>query len=493
MLRPVKKSQEYKGAISQAFNCALEESLLGLPLWLQREGHDMDALKAARFIARQPQELFVRHVHRLLWTAYGSLTSRDVPLTDAWIQQVVSEVGGWSEDEADRAAVTSGLLDELAEKGTCKLTVELGENPLNLVREIVGELSTLYRRRQVIHAVEDLYQKATTWNASTEQAISEAFDAVGKALNQRPASEETAKTLNQLVRADLHDLERQQLGEAPERLVTGFPSIDEVLGGLLPGNLVVYAGRTSMGKTSLVLQTSLNIAKAGHLVVYFTLEMTNSELCRRILSQECRINVLTMRHGDLQEWQLNSVRSRFGDGCQIPIIFDDGNYTPAQIETRLRDFNRMVAPARVAICVVDHLGLMGRRDKTRYDRHDLRLRSYTGELKDLAKRLNLTVLLLSQLNRQSANEQRAPRLSDLRDSGSIEEDADVVLGIYRPFLDTKIEADKPHAELWALKNRSGPCGKVNLTWHPALAMFTDSANAGRCHEDDAAEGNLDHI
>src|SRR5271157_3325788 len=153
MLKAVKNNEQFQGAISAATNYRLEAELVGIPLWLQREGYEKEAQEVALYIARQPRDLFVRHVHRTLWDACENLSNRSLPLDGAWIQQSTQAVGHWSDDESAKGMITPGLLDELTEKGSCKLTMKLGDSPMILVQEIARELFTLYRRRQVVHAV----------------------------------------------------------------------------------------------------------------------------------------------------------------------------------------------------------------------------------------------------------------------------------------------------------------------------------------------------
>jgi replicative DNA helicase len=231
-----------------------------------------------------------------------------------------------------------------------------------------------------------------------------------------------------------------------------------------------------MGKTSLALDIAVHVARSNHLTGYFSFEMTKAELVRRILSKRSRVNVLRMRHGNLEDWQFDQVKGCCSNDRDLPLIIDDGNFTPSQIEAKLRDWNRQVRPGRVEVLIVDHLQIAGATDKKRYERRDLQLAAYTGQLKDLAKRYSLVILLLSQLNRGIENrppDQRAPRLADLRESGAIEQDSDCVIGLWRKFPDTQQPEDKAHAEICLLKNRSGPIGRLDLTWIPELAMFTD--------------------
>jgi replicative DNA helicase len=472
-LKPVHNNEQYRGAISGATNYRLEAELLGIPLWLQREGYEAAAQEVAAFIARQSRDLFVQHVHRMMWDAYQELTNRSVPLSESWIQQITQATEQWSDDESQHGMITPGLLDELTEGGSCKLTMQLSDSPMLLVREIVRELWSLYRRRQVIDAVEDLHREVTDWHPGNEMEIAEKIEELQREFSQRQSREDTASTLNNLIQADIAEIES---GQEPERILTGFPSLDNLTGGFQPGNLVVPAARPAMGKTSLALDMSLNIANADYLTAYFSFEMTRKELAKRIVSKLCKIDVLRMRHGNLKDFQIDLYKNQFGKGCEIPLIIDDGNYTPTGIEARIREFNRMAHPAKVRFVVIDHLQLMGANDQTRYERRDRQLATYTGQLKDMAKRLDLIVLLLSQLNRQSANrpsDERLPRLSDLKESGSIEQDADLCVGLYRRYPDTQAAEDLNHADLVIMKNRSGPTGKISLTWVPNLAKFTD--------------------
>ncbi|MFH1117274.1 MAG: DnaB-like helicase C-terminal domain-containing protein [Pseudomonadota bacterium] len=490
MLKSVQTSEQFDGAITQATNYRLEAELLGIPLWLLANGHEAQAVQVMRSIGQQPRELFVRHVHRALWAAYAELSKRGLAPTEAWLQQILMQSGDWSTDESDRAAVTVGLLDELAEAGTCKLTMASSDSPMTMVQEIVGELWSLYRRRAVIHSVEDLHHQVTSWTGRTDSDISGAIDEVRQAFALKPDSQESAQTLSQLVRRDIQVIERQMSGEEPEqRIISGFSSLDNLTGGFVRGNLVILAARPAMGKTSLALDLSLFAAGGDVLTAFFSFEMSRQELTRRIVSKACRIPVLRMRHGNLTDWQLDGYRSHFGEGSDLPLIIDDANYTPDGIEARIRHFNTLVHPGRVKLAVCDHLQIMGTRDKTRYERRDRQLATYTGQLKEMAKRLDLVIVCLSQLNRQSENrppDQRLPRLSDLRESGAIEADADVVLGLYRKHVDSQNEADRNHADLVILKNRSGPTGRIPLTWNGALATFTDPAGRD-------AEVNLEHI
>lgn len=475
-LKAVRKTSEYKGAIAESTNYGLEEELLGFPLWLESHGHEQEALEVLQYIANQPRELFVRHIHRSLWDAYSELSNRAIVPSEAWIQQVLMPKGEWTDDESIPGLLTPGFLDDLREKGRLELTMKVGDSPMHAVRETTSELWNLYRRRKVVHAVEDLHEAVIAPAGRTRGEIGELIDQVQQVFSEQPEREETAMSFGKLVETEIAVLERQLDGEEHIRIQSGFPSLDRITGGFLPGNLVVLAARPAMGKTSLALDIAMHAARSNHLTAYFSFEMMKAELVRRILSKESRVNVLRMRHGNLEDWQFDQVRACCADDGHLPLILDDGNFTPRQIEAKLRDWNRHARPGKVEILILDHLQIAGATDQKRYERRDLQLAAYTAQLKDLAKRYNLVILLLSQLNRGIENrpqDQKAPRLADLRESGAIEADADCVIGLWRKHPDTQQPEDKAHAEICLLKNRSGPIGRLSLSWVPELAMFTD--------------------
>jgi replicative DNA helicase len=476
-MRPVNNTSNCRGDISEACNASLEASLLGAPPWLLSEDHEEQAVAVMRYITRQRQEIFVKHIHRCLWECYESLAMRDLPPTEAWIEQEARKLNCWSPDENSKGLITAGWLDELREQGSCRHHLKLGEPALTMAREVVSELSELFRRRQTIHGVQELYSKVTeNWHGPAEAEIAELIETVQFAFNSRPKQSETAVLVSTLVQQDIQELERQITGEiVPPTIKTGFTSLDRILGGLLPGNLAICAARPGAGKTSLALDVALAAAHEDHFTLFCSFEMTRRELTRRIVSKKAKIDVLRLRHGDIEWWQLDLIKQIFGPSSSLELVLDEANYTPRTLEARIREFNRLINPGTVELVVIDHIQLMGTRDTTRYERRDRQLAEYSGQLKDMAKRLGLTVLCLSQLNRQSENrplEQRAPRLSDLRESGSLEQDGDVILGLHRRFLDTQDPTDAHHAELRVLKNRSGPTGLVRLQWVPHLAKFT---------------------
>ncbi|MEW6352214.1 MAG: DnaB helicase C-terminal domain-containing protein [Thermodesulfobacteriota bacterium] len=483
MLKPVPNQPEYRGAIADHQHSGLESQLLGYPLWLESAGHALEARKAVQAITKQPAELFILHRHRSLWAVYERLLGQGLSPTETWISLHAAQLGFWSDDPGSRDRITAAWLDEITEQGACGLTMEIDGTARGLVATTIAELHQLLVRRQTIHAVESLHEAVVKpWSPDADQQIAGLIEAAMDALRQRPTRETTPGLLGPMLGEDIRLLERQAAGEIVERrILTGFPKLDQATGGFKPGDLVVIAARTSMGKTSLALNVAHHAAQTGVPVCFFSFEMTATELLRRLVSVLTKIPVLKLRHGDLSAFQLQMVQEAQPQLGDLPLFIEQSNVTPLEIERRVRELNRLIHPGKIGLVVVDHLQLMGSRDTRRYERRDLQLGAYSGQLKTLAKELGLTVLALSQLNRQVESrplDQRAPRLSDLRESGAIEQDSDIVLGLHRRFVDTQDIADQSHAELVILKNRSGPCGRINLKWLGNLATFKPADDQG---------------
>jgi replicative DNA helicase len=259
---------------------------------------------------------------------------------------------------------------------------------------------------------------------------------------------------------------------------TGFRGLDEKTSGLQPGDLIVIAGRPSMGKTALALNIARNASlETGEPAAIFSLEMSKEQLSLRMLSAEARIDSSRMRGGFLSERDLARINRAAGALYDIPIYIDDSPAISA-LEIRAKT-RRMKMDKGVGLVVVDYLQLM--RGRASAERRDLEISEISRSLKALAKELNLPVVALSQLNRKVEDRtNKRPVLSDLRESGAIEQDADVILFIYRDEVYHK-EEDNPNkgiAELILAKQRNGPIGAVKLAFLETYTRFEDLAPRG---------------
>lgn len=248
---------------------------------------------------------------------------------------------------------------------------------------------------------------------------------------------------------------------------TGYTEFDTMTGGLGEGQLFIIAARPAMGKTALAMNIAANVARQGKRVLVFTLEMSSGSLLRRMVCAEARIDSQRFRAGKTTQDERRKMHTALGNMYEWPLFIEErGGIT----------VERMTAVAKKrepALIVVDYLQLMSVDAENRTQE----VSKLSRELKLMAKELNCPVLVLSQLSRKV--EERAdkrPQLSDLRESGSIEQDADVVAFVYREEYYVRDRSDLHGlAELIIAKQREGPTGTVKLTWMAAYTKFENSA------------------
>lgn len=259
-------------------------------------------------------------------------------------------------------------------------------------------------------------------------------------------------------------------------VASGFPDLDKYTSGWQRSNLIIVAARPGVGKTSFTLALGRNAAMDyGTPVALFSLEMNSGELANRLLSMEAEIEGGKLRNGKLDEddWaKLNHAIQKLGDA---PIYIDD---TPSLNVFELRaKCRRMHQQFKIGMVVIDYLQLMTVGGGDKKSSREQEISTISRALKSLAKEINIPVIALSQLNRAAetqTRENRKPQLSNLRESGAIEQDADLVLFIYRPDyyeLENNYELPKGTTELIIAKHRNGPTGSVKLRFLDSYAKF----------------------
>jgi replicative DNA helicase len=252
---------------------------------------------------------------------------------------------------------------------------------------------------------------------------------------------------------------------------TGFTKLDELTSGLQPSDLIIVAGRPSMGKTALALDIAAHAAVEGGIPsAIFSLEMAKEQLALRMLCSEAKVDAHRLRGGFLSESDWPKLTRAAGSLSEAPIFIDD---TPglSALEMRAKS-RRLKAEHNLGLVVVDYLQLMrGRADS---DNREQEISDISRSLKALAKELNVPVMALSQLNRRVEERgDRRPQLSDLRESGAIEQDADVIIFLYRDEVYNKSEdnPNKGKAEIIIGKQRNGPTDKFELTFLDKFTCF----------------------
>ncbi len=430
-------------------NLEAEESLLGSML-LSR-----DAIASAMEICR-PED-FYKQSHGLIFTAITSLFSQGEPAD--WV--TVTE-------ELRRR----GMLDRI---GDPSVFVSLQANTPSIgnaeyYAKIVEEHALLRRLVSVAGEISELgYSVPGDVSAVLDRAESLVFDVA-----QRRVVDSIAP-LKELLGESLDHLQRLfDRGDTITGLATGYADLDEQLAGLQPSNLVVVGARPAMGKTSFALGI---VAHAGIRlttpVLLFSLEMSHLELTQRLLCSEARVDATRMRTGRLQEADWPKIGNAISRMSEAPIFIDDNpNLTVMDIRARAR---RLKSREGLGLVVVDYLQLMTGRHGA--ENRQVEVSEISRGLKILARELEVPVVALSQLSRGlEMRQDKRPILADLRESGSIEQDADVVLFIYRDEIYHPESSEQGTAEIIVAKHRNGPTGTTKLAF---LDHHTRFANMSR--------------
>ncbi|HXW78339.1 MAG TPA: replicative DNA helicase [Acidimicrobiales bacterium] len=426
-----------------------EESLLGAML-LSR-----DAIASA--VERCRTEDFYRPAHGHIFEAICSLYAQGEPADPVTVA-----------DELNRA----DLLD--AAGGAGNLIAVQANTPAiaNAARyaRIVEEHALLRRLISVAGEIAEMgYSLPEDVTAAMDRAEAMVFDVVEHRVT------DSLKPLRELLAVSLDHLEAlYNRGDTITGLPTGYADLDERLSGLQPSSLVIVGARPSMGKTSFALGLAAHAAVERSLpVLLFSLEMSHLELTQRLLCSEARVDSSRMRNGKLHESDWPKIVQAIGKLGEAPLFIDDNaNLTVMEIRAKAR---RLKSREGLGLIVVDYLQLMSGHGPA--ENRQVEVSEISRGLKILARELGVPVVALSQLSRSlETRSDKRPVLADLRESGSLEQDADVVLFIYRDEVYNKESADKGTAEIIIAKHRNGPTGMTQLAF---LDHYTRFANMAR--------------
>ncbi|HEY4986400.1 MAG TPA: replicative DNA helicase [Bradyrhizobium sp.] len=372
------------------------------------------------------------------------------------------------------------------------------------VRDLARILHDLAVRRTLIHIGEDIVN--TAYEAPHDKTPKGQIELAEKALYNVSESSKYGQgpiDFAESLRRTVELAEKAQArGGRISGLVTGFADIDSLLGGLQPSDLLILAGRPGMGKTSLATNMAFHTARAyaqdmesgaevprGAPVLFFSLEMAAQQLSARILAEQTEIEMWKIRNGRFSESEWEQFVLAMQDLSTLPFYIDDtGGISIAQIAARAR---RMQREKKIGCVMIDHIQLVAGSGRT--ENRVQELTEISKNLKVLAKDLNVPVIALSQLSRSvDARDDKRPVLSDLRESGSIEQDADVVMFVYREeyYLKTrepdpgspdhakwleKCERAHRRAEVLVEKHRHGATNKIDLHFDDRFTRFSNFA------------------
>lgn len=469
-------------------NLSAEQGLLGSLLRNNRAYE-----KIAEFLR---PEHFANVVHGRIYEALGRLIDRGQIADPVTLRNIFENDDGLT--EVGGAAYLNELVDALV---TTVNVEDYGHliHDLAIRRELIALGSDMVELAysvkidppadtQIEMAEQKLYGLATVGSASNE------FKSFATAVSAAISMAEAA------YKRDSHIV----------GVTTGFRDLDQKLGGLHPSDLIILAGRPGMGKTALATNIAYNAADAarkaaetgaqtnGAVVGFFSLEMSAEQLATRILSESAEISSDRIRRGDIGQEYFDRIVAASQTLTRLPLFIDD---TPALSVSALRTrARRLKRQHNLGLIVIDYLQLLQSMPGVRPENRVQELSEITRGLKTLAKELEVPVLALSQLSRQvESREDKRPQLSDLRESGSIEQDADVVMFIFReeyylrlkePQIntpereawDTKMDRARNRAEIHIAKQRHGPTGPLDLIFQGEFTRFSDLAESNRLPE-----------
>jgi replicative DNA helicase len=429
-------------------NLEAEESLLGAMLL----SHDAIAVA----IEQCSRSDFYKPSHALIFDAVSSLFSRGEPADAVSVAEELRR---------------QGVLDEI---GGATILASLQSNTPAIssatrYARIVEENSLL---RRLIGVANEISEIGYSLPEDVTEAIDRSEAMVYEVAQRR--SEDSVVVLNDLLGRTFDELERlYDRGDTITGVPTGYRDLDEKLSGLQPSNLLVVGARPSMGKTAFALGLAAHAAMQGTSVLFFSLEMGHLEIAQRVLCAEARVDSTRLRNGALLDSDWPKISSAIGRIGSARLFIDDNpNVTVMDIRAKAR---RMRSREGLGLVVVDYLQLM--RNPMGAENRQIEISEISRGLKILARELKIPVVALSQLSR--ALETRAdkrPVLADLRESGAIEQDADVVMFIYRDEVHNPESQAKGTAEIQVAKHRNGPIGSVNLSFVPTYARFGNLGN-----------------
>ena len=427
-------------------NLEAEESVLG--------GVLLDNAALDRVVELVQPDDFYRGAHRKLFNAMLALSERSEPVDLITLSEALRSRG----DLADVGG--TAYLGELAER------VPTAANVVHYAK-IVRDRAVL---RGLITAATEIATRGYEASGDVAELLDRAEQLIFEISERRVRNAFTK--LSQVLVESIKTIERlYEQKQSVTGVPTGFVDLDRMLSGLQPSDLIIVAGRPSMGKTAIVLNVAEHAAlRADVGVAVFSLEMAKEQLAMRMLCSEARVDLARVRTGHLTDREFPRLAMAAGRLADAPIYIDD---TPALSVLELRAKARRLKrdpQARLGLVIVDYIQLM--RSTEGRDSREQEISEISRSLKALAKELHVPVIALSQLNRQVENRSPPkPRLSDLRESGAIEQDADVIMFIYRDEAYNEDSDRKGIADIIIAKQRNGPVGKVELAFLREYTRF----------------------
>lgn len=397
---------------------------------------------------------FYREAHKKIYHAMLRLFARSEPTDLVTLANILKEQSEL--DAVGGAAALARLVD----------SVPMATNAVHYA-QIVRDKAML---RRLITSASNIATRCFEDKGDVREVVDFAESAIFSIAEEKGGTSLTP--LNGLINNALEAIEKRAENRALITGVpTGFSKLDTFTAGLQPSDLLILAARPGMGKTALALNIARNAAVLGGVpVLVFSLEMSSDQLCRRLLCSEARVNSANLRSGFFARDDHSKLVDAAHQLYESPIYIDDSPIlTALDVRAKAR---RMKMDKGVGLIIIDYIQLM--KGPARAERRDLELSEISRSLKALAKEMSVPVLALSQLNRKvEERSDRRPQISDLRESGALEQDADVILFIYREAAYSQEEGstNDGEAEIKIAKQRNGPTGKFKLYFNADYTRF----------------------
>jgi len=368
------------------------------------------------------------------------------------------------------------LLEEIG--GAAYLADLIGRVPTTAnIEHYVEIVEEKYLLRRLIGAAHDVIARSYERQDEVKEWVDEVEKELFEITAERAAK--TAVPVGGVIKDAMHSIERLFDTRGLTGLPTGYRDLDRLTSGLHPGTVFVIAARPSMGKTSLAMNIAENVAiNQRRPVAVFSLEMSAEELVKRMLCSRARVNLRALHDGFMAERDFVPLTNAATELMNAPLYIDDSaGLTIHQVRARAR---RLKLQHQIELLVIDYMQLMRAPSRRAETSRQVEIADISAGVKALAKELRIPIIVLSQLNRQpEQREEGRPKLADLRESGAIEQDADIVGLLVRPevYADTPEERAEKRgkATLHIAKQRNGPTGDVHLTFLSEYTRFEDAA------------------
>lgn len=432
-------------------NIEAEEAILG--------GILLDPEAISRVSDRLAPEAFYISAHKSIYQAALKLHSQGKP-TD------LLSLAAWLAD--------NDLLARIGGKSKLAQLVDRTVSAVN-IDALAALVMDKYLRRKLIQSGNEIVQLGYETEKEIATVLDQSEQKIFSITQERP--QQGLSPLSDTLIHTFQDIESRHQGIALPGLPCGFYDLDAMTGGFQRSDLLIVAGRPSMGKTSFALGLAHNVAAFHKLpVAIFSLEMSKEQLVQRLLTSEAGIESNRLRAGRVTQTEWEPLSHAIATLSEMPIFIDD---TPNITVTEMRSQARRLQAEQggMGLILLDYLQLM---EGSGSDNRVQELSKITRSLKGLARELNVPIIALSQLSRGvEARTNKRPMMSDLRESGSIEQDADIVIMLYRDDYYNNDTPDRGIAEVIITKHRNGPTGTVKLLFDPQFTRFRNLASPNR--------------